>query len=110
MLPKKERLTRKEFSTFFPLGKRFHSPLLTVVYAPHTTFHASAVVSKKIEKHAVGRNKFRRRIYAIFERKRRERSFTGVFICIAKNGAAEATFTQLEEELFSLIHKTGVLG
>jgi ribonuclease P protein component len=110
MLPRTKRLTRAEFTHFFKMGKRLHSPSLTVVYAPHTHFQASAVISKKIAKTAVLRNKFRRRVYDIFERQVRGGLSKGVFICIAKGGASGLTYDALKAELNGLIHKTGVLG
>lgn len=110
MLPRTKRLTRAEFTHFFKMGKRLHSPSLTMVYAPHTRFQASAVISKKIAKTAVLRNKFRRRVYDVFERKVRDGLTSGVFICIAKVGVQTRTYDELRAELHDLIHKTGVLG
>jgi len=99
MLPKKERLSRKEFNRFFSVGKRFHSPSLQVVYAPHDTFHASVVVSKKIARLAVKRNKIRRRIYDIVRRYKMERGNPGVFIFVTKPGVVKQSYALLKEEL-----------
>ncbi len=110
MLSKKNRLTRSEFSEYFKQGKRFHSPLFTLVYQQNNTLKASAVISKKIAKTAVARNKFRRRVYSVFEVSARQKPFSGIFICIAKVGAGEASFDSIRTQLSSLIHKTSVLG
>jgi ribonuclease P protein component len=64
MLKKADRLGRVDFDTFFKKGRRFHSEYATLVYSPHSTFHASVVIGKKVHKQAVIRNTLRRRIYA----------------------------------------------
>ncbi len=110
MLSKKNRLSRKEFSEYFKLGKRHHTPLFTLVYCENNAFKASAVISKKIAKTAVARNKFRRRVYAVLEGVLEEGSLKGIFICIAKSGAGEASFDSIRHELLELIHKKAVLG
>jgi ribonuclease P protein component len=99
MLPKKERLSRKEFNRFFSIGKRFHFPTFQVVYAPYTTLHVSVVVSKKIAKTAVHRNKVRRRIYDIVRNYRTENSLTGVFIFFTKQPVTLLTYAKLQEEV-----------
>jgi ribonuclease P protein component len=111
MLSKDHRLTRTEFGAYFPKGKRLHSSSLMVVFSPHERLKASAVISKRIAKTAVERNKFRRRVYAVFEEMyRQEGSMKGVFICIAKEHAVSVSRMDLKAELRALIHKTGVLG
>jgi ribonuclease P protein component len=109
MLPSKKRLNKKEFDRFFVSGKRLHSPSLMLVYTPAASFHASAVAPKKIFKTAVSRNKFRRRIYDIYERMLREKALTGICITIAKGGAEKLDYPTLKTELSSLVLKcTGV--
>lgn len=110
MLRKSKRLTRAEFNAIFPKGKRFHSPALMLVHAPGEVFKAAAVIGKKVAKTAVARNKFRRRVYAVFEQCAKEHELQGVFICVAKEKARMLTYEALKTELRALIHKTGVLG
>ena len=109
MLKKKERLSRLTFNRFFSVGKRLHSPHLMLIYSPHEAFHAGAVAPKKLAKTAVLRNKFRRRVYDVFERMQKEAPRKGVFICIAKEGAAQSSYDVLKDELMALIHKTGAI-
>ncbi len=109
MLPSKKRLNRKEFDRFFASGKRSHSPSLMLVYSPSVSFQASAVAPKKIFKTAVSRNKFRRRVYDMYERLLRETALTGTYITIAKAGAEKLDYDSLKRELQSLIHKTGAM-
>ena len=107
MLSSKKRLDRKEFDRFFASGKRFHSPSLMLVYTESPSFQASAVAPKKIFKTAVSRNKFRRRVYDVYERLLREKAVTGAYITIAKAGAQNLDYDSLKAELGALIHKTG---
>ncbi len=110
MLKKKERLNREQFNRFFSTGKRFHSPLITLVYSPSPTFNVSAVAPKKVFKKAVLRNKFRRRVYDVFARAHKESLLEGVFICIAKQDAqTDSSYEVIKKDLISLIHKTGAL-
>lgn len=105
MLPKKERLTREEFNRFFSVGKRKHSPSLQCIYAPHDTLHVSVVISKKIYKSAVKRNKLRRRIYDMVRRYRAQHALTGVYIIIAKAGVTSLSHTALHDEVLACIKK-----
>ncbi|QQR64725.1 ribonuclease P protein component [Candidatus Kaiserbacteria bacterium] len=101
MLPKKERLSRLEFNRFFSVGKRYHSPLFTLVYAPSPALHVSVVVSKKISNHAVVRNKIRRRIYDIVRHYRTETEVRGVFIFLTKKGVENTPYTSLKSEVYA---------
>lgn len=106
MLKKKQRLTTAEFNRFFSSGQRFHSPLFTLVWHPHSTFHAAAVAGKKVYKRAVDRNRLRRRLYNILYRLSRENGLEGVYIVIAKPNAASANFNELKAELVKLVNQT----
>ncbi|MFM2339491.1 MAG: Ribonuclease [Candidatus Parcubacteria bacterium] len=72
MLKKAERIPRGQFETIFKTGKRLHVPLCQLVYqvAPGPAF--SVVVSKKVAKQAVVRNRLRRQVYGVVERYLRE--------------------------------------
>lgn len=107
MLPKKERLNRAAFNRFFAAGKRIHSPHLQIVWAQHPTFHASVVVPKKIEKSAVGRNRIRRRIYAILSRYKHEVGVKGVYIVLVKPGVATLSHAALTEEIIRSLTPPG---
>ena len=106
MLAKKERLTREEFNRFFVSGKRFHSGMMQLVHAPHNSFHASVVVSKKVERRAVKRNKLRRQVYDIVRRAKTHEGLTGVYIIMLKPAAAQLSFQELKEHLTTLIGRT----
>lgn len=105
MLPQKERLNRNDFNRFFAAGRKYHSPTLTLVYGESTNFQASAVVSKKVAKTAVERNKLRRQIYAILRDRHKEKSLAGVYIVIVKPPAQKLSFTDLRMELLTFIDR-----
>jgi len=105
MLPKKERLSRAEFNRFFSMGKRMHSPSVQVVYSPHPELHASVVVSKKVARLAVKRNKIRRRIYDIVRNYRLQNPVTGVFIFLTKPSVNTLTYEALKDEIQTCIQK-----
>jgi ribonuclease P protein component len=83
MLAKSERLGRTDFAQFFKTGKRFHGDHVSIVFTPHPTLHASVVVSKKVSKSAVTRNRIRRRLYAQL-RAALHNKHPGVFIVLVK--------------------------
>lgn len=99
MLPRKERLSREAFNRFFSLGKRSHAHSFQLVYAPYETLHVSVVVSKKIAKTAVLRNKIRRRMYDIVRRYRTARGATGVHIFLMKPPSTGLPYSALKEEV-----------
>ncbi|OGG85576.1 ribonuclease P protein component [Candidatus Kaiserbacteria bacterium RIFOXYB1_FULL_46_14] len=103
MLKKKERLTKKEFDRFFSSGRRFHSPLFTLIYNKEEAFHGAVVVGKKVFKRAVDRNRLRRRLYNILYRLSREVGLNGVYIILTKPTAGKASFDELKAELQKLI-------
>jgi ribonuclease P protein component len=103
MLRKKERLNRETFNRFFSIGKRVHSPIATLVYSPHPTFHASVVVSKKIDSRAVRRNKLRRQAYDIVRNHTQAEPINGVFIIILKPPVVSVGFEELKKEIHALI-------
>lgn len=101
MLSKKERLSRSEFSRFFSVGRRIHSPFFTLLYSPHETLHASVVVSKKNAKHAVTRNKIRRQIYDMVRRYRSEKKVSGVYIFLTKKSVLHTPYAVLKQEVYT---------
>ncbi len=84
MLAKPNRLNRPDFNTYFARGVRFHSSYLTVIHSPSLVNKGSVVVSKKVAKAAHDRNRLRRRVYAILEKKFAENQAAGVYIVIVK--------------------------
>ena len=63
MFPQEERLTRSQFDQVFKHGIRVHTPVFLFVYAPGDGRKGAVVVSKKVAKSAVMRNRLRRQVY-----------------------------------------------
>lgn len=63
MFPQEERLTRGQFDEAFKRGIRVHTPSVLFVYAEGGSRKGAVVVSKKVAKSAVARNRLRRQIY-----------------------------------------------
>ena len=104
MLKKKERLTKKEFDRFFSLGRRYHSPALSLIYSPAPDFHAAVVVGKKVYKKAVDRNRLRRQLYNIIYRTSQEKNLKGVYIVLTKAPATTIGFGELKTTLENLLN------
>lgn len=103
MLPKKQRLTKKEFDRFFSAGQRQHSPFFTLIHVGEGEFHGAVVVGKKVFKRAVDRNRLRRRLYNALYALSRENNLLGVYIILTKSAAASASFSSLKEALQKLV-------
>lgn len=112
MLKKQQRLRKAEFDRHFKLGRKQHSPLMTLVYSRQADqrFNAAAVVGKKVYKRAVDRNRLRRQLYSLIYRAYQDRGLSGVFIVIAKPAAKDATFANLKTELTNLLSQVAGVG
>lgn len=107
MLPKKERLTRDQFSRSFSVGKRIHLPYLQlIVDSTSESFHGSVVVSKKVYKKATDRNALRRKLYAIMSVFYKQNISKATCIIIVKPNIKEISRLKLSEDLKELLKKT----
>jgi ribonuclease P protein component len=83
MLPKRQRLSRTEFSSIFPLTRRFFNSGVTLHYREYPDFlKVSVVVGKKVSKSAVDRNRIRRQVYAAIFRCIASEKCTGYYIFV----------------------------
>lgn len=107
MLPVTRRLPRSLFTSYFTTGKRSHSPVFTLIHTPTTSpFRAAVVVSKKVAKRAVDRNRLRRRAYSVVA-KMFPPTTTGVYIVLYKPGALKHSRLALAAELGDLLARSG---
>jgi ribonuclease P protein component len=84
MLPKKNRLSKKEFEYTFVNGEAFHTSLFTFKVVKNTEIHKIGVsVPKKTLSLAVWRNKIKRKIFTGVERAI-SRDLNIWLICIVK--------------------------
>lgn len=103
MVATQNRIPRALFPTYFASGKRFHGEHVTVVYTKAADFRASVVVSKKVAKNAVDRNRLRRRAYGVVERFGKAHAVGGTYIILYKTGALKVARLVLQSQLEALL-------
>ncbi len=85
MFPRQQRLTRQEFTKYFQSGKRWFHTDLQIIYYPSPSLKTAIVVSKKVNKSAVGRHLIKRQSSHALREVLKERQIKqGVFIVILK--------------------------
>lgn len=104
MIPKTSRINREDFEKIMKKGGFLNSPFFTLRFLknPLNTTHFSVVVSKKVAKTAVSRNKIRRRAYSILRKYAKNPYFA---ILIGKKGVEKATFSEVEADIKKLLEK-----
>lgn len=97
MLPKASRLSSEEITELKRIkASRTHSPLCVVEKYPSNRTQFAVVVSKKVAKTAVERNRVRRMFYSLLE----TITFSpGAYIIYVKPAACTHTTTSLTKEL-----------
>ncbi len=111
MLSRSNRLPRALFDEVFKRGKRVTAPFATLQFLASSALEArfSAVVSKKVAKTAVVRNRLHRRSYAALASllPKIKPGFSGAFYLQkpAALASAKETATQIE----SLLRKAGLM-
>ena len=103
MVARPNRIPRHLFPTYFASGKRFHSTHFTIIATNTKDFKVSTVVSKKVAKSAVDRNRLRRRAYGVMERQYQQEQLAGTYIILYKPGALRSQRLVLQNELETLL-------
>jgi len=103
-------LTSAEFERIFKHGKRTASPLMAlhVLAQDESTARLGLVVSRKVDKRAVGRNRIKRVVRDYF-RKVRSQLQPGAYVVLARADAKQADNAQLRQTLERLFARAGVL-
>jgi len=117
MLPKSQRIPRKDFSQILSLGRRYNSEHLLLYTRNLLTLGVSKFsfsVSKKVCKLAVGRNKFRRRGYNAIRRIGLIGPMCHIkpgYFCFFsfKKNSSSISFSLLEQEILHLLQDSGVI-
>ncbi len=100
MLPKKNRVSRKDFPVRNRQGFRVFSPLFSVtIYQSEDSIKASVVVSKKIAKTAVDRNYLRRIFYEAVSEYIKGSSKKALIVFYPKVEAQKTPFSVLKTEV-----------
>jgi ribonuclease P protein component len=95
-------------------GRTVRSPLLAVKFQPNdrrSSYRAAVVVSRKIHKSAVVRNRIRRRIYELIRRS--EAQITrpyDIVVTIFSDQVADMAASELETALLEQLTKAGILA
>lgn len=108
MFNKQARLNRTQFDHFFKIGKRVHTPELTLIYAPHEQTHAAVVVGKKVARKAHDRNLLRRRVYGALYRTLQNTKETGVYILLTKPSFKALTKKEQIEKVQNLLNRISI--
>jgi len=102
MLPKKNRLTKKEFQYIYDNGIKIHSKNYFLIYINNDIFKISAVAPSKKNKKAVLRNKKRREVYRAIQKKMKEFEKTKKqIIFFIKNDFDK----QKEKDIYEILNK-----
>ncbi len=111
MIPKNQRISRENFENIMKKGGLTNSGLFSLRFLknPENTTHFSVVVSKKVAKTAVLRNKIRRRGYSIFGKIQKELKNPYFIILFAKKGAEKANFNETEAQIEEILKKSKIL-
>ncbi len=110
MLPKKNRISRKDFPAYKAQGFRVFSSFFTAVFYKTTqSTKVSVVVSKKTSKTAVARNALRRRFYELFAPFLNTITSPTTAVFYPKAEAQKAKFSDLKIEMEKALRQAGVL-
>lgn len=103
MLPKKNRISKKDFPSPQRRGFRVFSPFFSAIFYSHENSskqnRVAIVVSKKTAKTAVSRNLLRRRFYNLIRPHLEKLLVPTVIVFYPKLEAGKADFTILESEI-----------
>ena len=100
---------RAEYAAVFSGGRRFNHPLLALHWlADGAPARLGLAVSRKVDPHAVGRNRIKRVLRAHF-RSLRARLPAGAFVLVARPPAASADNAALRAAFDGLLRRAGAL-
>ncbi|QSX79177.1 ribonuclease P protein component [Agrilutibacter solisilvae] len=108
--PRQVRVRAKaDFDRIFAQGRRAATPRLAVHWhATPTPARMGLAVSRKVDPHAVGRNRIKRALREAF-RHHREQFAPGDYVVVARPPAREATGEQLQRHFLDLLRRLGAL-
>lgn len=112
MLKRTNRLRKqKDFARVFKRGKTVHMPAFTIKYHPNNQPHTrvAVVISTKVAKKAVIRNRTRRRFYNQLQAMWPEVHPGVDIVILLRHQAIDLRGKHLAEQLRSCFHKAGIL-
>lgn len=100
---------RAEFDRVFKDGRRTADPLLSLHWLrDEVPARLGLAVSRKVDPHAVGRNRIKRVLRAQF-RQLRAQLPPGAYVIVARSTAATASPAQLRNTMLLLLQRAGAL-
>ena len=108
--PRQARVrARADFDRIFAQGRRAATPRLAVHWhATGTPARLGLAVSRKVDPHAVGRNRIKRTLREAF-RHCRDLCAPGDYVVVARPPAREASTEQLQRHFLDLLRRLGAL-
>ena len=109
-LPPSARVrARAEFDRVFAQGRRTSDPILSLHWLrDDAPARLGLAVSRKVDPHAVGRNRIKRVLRAQFRGVRAQLA-PGAYVLVARGGAATAESRVLRNAFLSLLGRAGAL-
>lgn len=100
---------RADFDRVFKHGRRTASPLLALhLLADAQPARLGLAVSRKVDPHAVGRNRIKRVLRDAFRRLRPQLA-PGAYVVVARSAAANSENQALREAFVGLLQRAGAL-
>lgn len=100
---------RADFDRIFQNGRRHATPLLAVHWhATGVPARLGLAVSRKVDPHAVGRNRIKRILRDVF-RHHRPQLAAGDYVVVARLAAREASHERLERHFLDVLRRLGAL-
>jgi ribonuclease P protein component len=107
--PKSARLLkRSEFARVFDAGRRVAAPALALHWATAPATRLGIAVSRKVDPHAVGRNRIKRVLREAF-REHRARLVPADYIVVARAAAATLDNAALRKAFLETLQRAGAL-
>lgn len=108
--PRQARVrARGDFDAVFKRARRTSDPLLSLHWLPgDAPARLGLAVSRKVDPHAVGRNRIKRALREQFRRLRAQLA-PGDYVCVARAPAAKADGRTLRATLVSVLQRAGAL-
>lgn len=104
MLAKHNRLSRSDIPPLMKRGRRVRAPHMMLVFQQSVTPHFAVIVSKKVAKTAVSRNRLRRRTYTVLRLLPHGMPHVDAAIMM-QTGAGNLSVEQLRDEVVGLFAK-----
>jgi ribonuclease P protein component len=100
---------RSDFDRIFKHGRRVALPVLALHWqAVDVEARLGLAVSRKVDPHAVGRNRIKRALRDTF-RKLRADLARGDYVVVARPGASRCTREELDQAFLGLLRRAGAL-